>query len=213
MENATKALTIAGGVLISIIVIATLWYSFQQWGILPQAIDENDKISQEVAFNREFESYDKQNLYGTDVITVINKAIANNERYGITAETTDPYYVDVQFALISDVYGYTKTYTRTKTEETEETKDNETPFLKARKQPYSIKTDYIKLYQLCIGEPTKTTEQNRGSIFTRIEEYPGATAFRLRYFTCTGIQYEATNGRVKCITFKEVDPGSLYPVE
>lgn len=213
MENAAKALTIAGGVLIAIIVIATLWYSFQQWGILPQAKDDNKLTSQEVAFNKEFESYNKQNIYGTEIITVINKAIANNEKYGITAELNDPYYVDVKITLVEDVYGYTKTYTRTKNSEKypdPEIVRDEKPFMKAG--TYSVKTNLTQLYNLCKSEPREVKETKRGDTFTRIEKYSAEEEFRLRYFTCTGIEHDENNGRVKCITFKEVT-SDLYEVE
>lgn len=204
MENAAKALTIAGGVLIAIIVIATLWYSFQQWGILPQAKADNEKISQEVEFNKEFESYNKQNLYGTDVITVINKAIANNEKYGIEGDFDDPYYVDVQFTLASDVYGFVREYKREGSQKPTitETKYLQTPSLKGD-IIYSLKNNSGKLYQLTENNPVKVEETKKGNIFTRKETYYADEDFKLRYFTCTGIEYEPTNGRVKTITFEE----------
>lgn len=213
MENAAKALTIAGGVLIAIIVVATLWYSFQQWGILPQAKDDNEKISQEVEFNKEFESYNKQNLYGTDIITVINKAMANNEKYGITAELDDPYYVDVKFSLKTDVYGYTKEYKRENDIEISERKiNNETPFLYALPKKYSLKTDFNDLYNLCQNDPVKVTQTKKGNVFTRKEVYSKEEDFKLRYFTCTGIEYDPTNGRVSSIEFEELSVDELHRI-
>lgn len=219
MENAAKTLTIAGGVLIAIIVVVTLWYSFQQWGIFPQAKEDSTKISQEVAFNKEFESYNKQNLYGTDVITVINKAIANNERYGIEAETEDPYYMDVKITLANNVYTYTKEYTWFYDEETKERKKTEETKTDYSKPPllyggktYSVKNNYVELYNLCKNEPRDVKETKRGNVFTRIEKYSAEEEFRLRYFTCEGIEYDEINGRVKCIRFREVT-SDLYDVE
>ena len=206
MENAAKALTIAGGVLIAIIVIATLWYSFQQWGILPQAKADNEKISQEVEFNKEFESYNKQNLYGTDVITVLNKAMASNEKYGITYDPNDPYFIDVQFILESDVQGYSITYTRTKDNETTETKKyDDEPFLYENTwYMLSNPRQYQeKLLNIVKDDAVKVTETKKGSTYVRVEKYSKDEDFKLRYFTCTGIEKHNISGRVCKIVFTE----------
>lgn len=206
MENAAKALTIAGGVLIAIIVIATLWYSFQQWGILPQAKADNEKISQEVEFNKEFESYNKQNLYGTDVITVLNKAMASNEKYGITYDPSDPYFIDVQFILESDVQGYSITYTRTKDNETTETKryDDE-PFLYENTwYMLSNPRQYQeKLLNIVKDDAVKVTETKKGSTYVRVEKYSKDEDFKLRYFTCTEMLKHPSSGRICKIVFEE----------
>lgn len=204
MENAAKALTIAGGVLIAIIVVATLWYSFQQWGILPQAKADSEKISQEVEFNKEFESYNKQNLYGTDVITVINKAIANNEKYGIEGDTDDPYFVDVEFKLATNVYGYTKIYTRGEDGKTTENTTYDPNASLSANTPYSLRKTSPILYQLTSENPVEVKENKKGNIFTRTEKYSKDEDFKLRYFTCDGIEYESTNGRVSKIVFREL---------
>ena len=60
-----------------------------------------------LAFNAEFESYDKQRMYGTDVITVLNKARDNNKRY----EDDDSNYIDIAFKLKDDVKPVVVSYT------------------------------------------------------------------------------------------------------
>lgn len=202
MENAAKALTIAGGVLIAIIVIATLWYSFQQWGILPQAKADNEKISQEVEFNKEFESYNKQNLYGTDVITVINKAMANNQKYGIEGDSSDPYYLNVIIELDSDVYGYVIEYKRDENGVVikQEPDYNSKPALKG-KFPYSLENNYIELYNLTQNGPVKVEDDKKSG--ERKETYSQDEDFKLRYFTCTKMEKHPTSGRICKIVFKE----------
>lgn len=207
MENAAKALTIAGGVLIAIIVIATLWYSFQQWGILPQAKADNEKISQEVEFNKEFESYNKQNLYGTDVITVLNKAMASNEKYGITYDPSDPYFIDVQFILESDVTGYTKTYERTKDNpyppEPIPVYDSKPTLIGGFTYALSDIKQYITLSQIVKDGAVKVTETKKGTTYVRVEKYSKGEDFKLRYFTCTEMVKHPSSGRICKIVFKE----------
>lgn len=201
MENAAKALTIAGGVLIAIIVVSTLWYSFQQWGILPQAKADNEKISQEVEFNKEFESYNKQNLYGTDVITVINKAMANNEKYGIEGDPSDPYYVDVEIQLVTAVQGYTKTYTRDDPNPDPEYPEN--LLLSAGNYLISNPKHLGILKNLCKSTPVDVKETKKGKDFIRVETYSAEEDFKLRYFTCTKMEPHPSSGRICRIVFEE----------
>lgn len=207
MENAAKALTIAGGVLIAIIVIATLWYSFQQWGILPQAKADNEKISQEVEFNKEFESYNKQNLYGTDVITVLNKAMASNEKYGITYDPSDPYFIDVQFTLKSDVTGYTKTYERSednpKPQEPIPVYNSDSTLKGGISYALSDISKYNTLKQIVTDGAVEVTETKKGKKFIRVERYSKDEDFKLRYFTCTKIEKHPSSGRICKIVFEE----------
>lgn len=108
MENATKALTMAGGILIAIMVIATLLYAATTWGIFPSAKDETDVAKQLAKFNQQYESYNKGALYGTDVITVLNKARDNNRN--LTKEEKETLYLNIEVALISNVEGTETTY-------------------------------------------------------------------------------------------------------
>ncbi len=81
MENATKALVMAGGILIAIMILAALLYASTYWKIMPEKQDETTAAKQLSEFNQQYESYDRDALYGTDLVTVLNKAIDNNERY------------------------------------------------------------------------------------------------------------------------------------
>lgn len=81
MENATKALLIAGGVLIAIIIITMFIMMFNRLSNIQNEQEEQQKIEQLAAFNAQFEAYNKKAMYGTDVITLINKVVENNKIY------------------------------------------------------------------------------------------------------------------------------------
>ena len=81
MENASKALLIAGGVLIALIIISMLIMMLNKMSNLKNAQQEQIEIEQLAAFNAEFEAYNKKAMYGTDVITLINKVAENNKIY------------------------------------------------------------------------------------------------------------------------------------
>lgn len=100
MENASKALVMAGGVLIAIMVIATLLYAFNTFSILPESEDQSEAVKQLAEFNQQYESYNRDALYGTDLISVLNKAIDNNERYGV--KYGDDMYINIRFKIKTD---------------------------------------------------------------------------------------------------------------
>lgn len=81
MENATKALLIAGGILIAILVLSMFVLMFNKMSELQNEQEEQVKVEQLSAFNAEFESYDRKAMYGTDVISLINKVAENNQTY------------------------------------------------------------------------------------------------------------------------------------
>lgn len=81
MENATKALLIAGGVLIALIIITMFILMFNRISNIQKEQEEQTKIDQLTAFNAEFEAYNKKLMFGADVITLINKAAENNKQY------------------------------------------------------------------------------------------------------------------------------------
>ena len=81
MENASKALIIAGGVLLAVIImslIASFFAGVSQW---PQQQDDTESKEQLAKFNQEYEVYEKSAMYGTDVISCLNKVVNFDEKY------------------------------------------------------------------------------------------------------------------------------------
>lgn len=81
MENASKALMIAGGVLIALIIITMFLMMYNNLSNIEKEQEEATKVEQVEAFNAEFEAYNKKVMYGVDVITLINKVAENNKKY------------------------------------------------------------------------------------------------------------------------------------
>ncbi len=78
MENASKALLIAGGILLGMLTLGLLATMFNNISTMQNA-KADKKITEEIAaWNSEWEAYNKSYLYGTEVLTVINKAQQNN---------------------------------------------------------------------------------------------------------------------------------------
>lgn len=80
MENAAKALAIAGGILIALIILAGLIYMFTRMRMIPEQQDYKKQVEQISEFNQQFEAYQKKLMYGADVISCLNKVIDNNKK-------------------------------------------------------------------------------------------------------------------------------------
>ena len=82
MENASKALIMAGGVLIGVLVISLAVYLFVSFGQTSAEINDENSQKQLTQFNSKFTSYEgKKNLTIYDAITVAGYANENNKYY------------------------------------------------------------------------------------------------------------------------------------
>lgn len=103
MENATKALLIASGTLIGVMLIALMMYFFRSLSPFEETRQKTEETDQITAFNEEYTAYEKKLMYGVDLISVLNKAKSNNEKYAEGKYTAfaygNKYLVDIQFTL------------------------------------------------------------------------------------------------------------------
>lgn len=72
-------------VLIFCIVVLAIVVNFNNYQKNQRQIDN---------FNREFEEYNKEDVPGVDITTLINKAISNNEKYGVQKDENCLYIND-----------------------------------------------------------------------------------------------------------------------
>lgn len=79
MENAAKALLIAGGVLISILVIGAFIFLFRDISKTQVDLEEVKALQQVDEFNKQFTSYEKT-LYGHELLSLINMITDYNEK-------------------------------------------------------------------------------------------------------------------------------------
>ena len=84
MENAAKALTIAGGVLIAVMLAVLVYYVFTQWGESQKMQQEDVDTVKIEEFNKSYLSYEKV-LYGSELLGLVNKMsdynISDDVRY------------------------------------------------------------------------------------------------------------------------------------
>lgn len=81
MENASKALVMAGGILIALMILGSLVLLFSNLQDYQNKTDASTKQSQIAKYNSQFEPYNKENLTLMELKSLYNKIISNNERY------------------------------------------------------------------------------------------------------------------------------------
>lgn len=107
MDNSiSKALIMVASVLLAMIVIAFLTFTMRRTGDWATTQDDKILAEQKDKFNKEYEAFDKDLMYGVDVISCLNKAKSNNKQIAekgyVTGEKHDTsYHVNVKFTLNS----------------------------------------------------------------------------------------------------------------
>ena len=81
MENATKALIIAGGMLIAMLIVGLLTWGYTQIRSLQQENVTEEERQQVVEFNERFEAYNKKVIRGYQMISLANLVYDTNTRY------------------------------------------------------------------------------------------------------------------------------------
>lgn len=79
MENASKALIMAGGVLISLIIIALLVIFFNNLSDLQNTKLTSEEVEQAAEFNKQYDVY-ARDVYGSELLSIANKIIDYNKR-------------------------------------------------------------------------------------------------------------------------------------
>ena len=114
MENAPKALLMAGGVLLGIMILSLAVYLFSNFGSTSSTIHENIEANQISQFNSQFMQYvGKENVTIYDVISMANLATENNKYYEFDKRATMPTGNDNYITILLNnqriEYGYGNT--------------------------------------------------------------------------------------------------------
>lgn len=220
MENASKALVMAGGVLIALMVIATLVYAANMWGIFPSASEESEASKQLAKFNMEYESYNKQVLYGTDLVSVLNKAIDYNKALPDAEKATAQ--INIQVTMKKNVDKKTETYQvcikgNDVGKPAEKIKTEYVDGLLKAGRTYSIiipGNDLVTFLENFVNDSGKitigkkeTTQDGRYQTYT--VETVENSEFKTRLFRCNATGYSDVTGRINYMEFVETDENEI----
>ena len=228
MENAAKALLIAGGILIAIILIALFLNMYNKMASFQNTQEEKKEAEQLLAFNSEYEMYDKKILYGADIITLINKAVENNKEKNAVLNETN--YINIKVQLVNSSFESSIDCKYLSTNNTvrltgKKAQDKAKEFninisdkkLEAGKtyslgywnmnnsEELTMDPEIINWFKAAsndsIEQKTLPGSEDSGIVIYYIKS--ALTNFKLAKFTCTGVSYDSKTGRIKEIGFKE----------
>ena len=80
MENASKALIMAGSVLIALMIIGALILTFSNLTAYQETNTRSTRSTQMAEFNSQYENYNRKDVRGSDLYSLLNKAIDYNRR-------------------------------------------------------------------------------------------------------------------------------------
>lgn len=120
MENASKALLIAGGMLLLILVMSLAAYIFKQLGSQTSTFYRDMSDTEIFEYNQQFFNFEGKELRIQDVITIINLAKDSNKRE-LVPTTIQVYFpgpddlidlntFDTRMELANSINDYKKTY-------------------------------------------------------------------------------------------------------
>lgn len=96
MENASKALIMAGSVLIALMIIGALLLMFNSLSSYQDTGTGETREVQVIEFNNQFETYLRDNIRGSDMISLMNRIIDYNTRKG---DNTQEKYQSIEILI------------------------------------------------------------------------------------------------------------------
>lgn len=184
MENASKALLMAGGILIAIIILTLLIRTYGNIGAFQKQQLTAEEAKQIEEYNKDYTKYDGQYVYGTEVITVINRATNEKQRSGQEAKI---YITFKEGGYTYNIVDYDKNTGRRTSKEII-IKPNTTLVL-------STEEEQIGKF---MGVKDKTA-----SFIDEINNKEALEDLKGRAFKCTKLEYDTQTGKVNEIRFEE----------
>lgn len=95
MENATKALEMAGSVLIGVLILGCIVFTYSKISEMKKDEQTSKRVEQAVDFNKDYDAYNRDDLYGSDMFSVANMI----ENYNIK-EADGKSYKEIEIKII-----------------------------------------------------------------------------------------------------------------
>ncbi len=207
MENASKALIIAGGMLLAMMLLAMIVYVGSSMGDMAESQDRKIATEQLKEFNETYLAYNKTRMYGTDVITVVNKTVDYNKRLGTDEEE---YKINIVLNLknnfdrtkqIVTEYGDGRIEEGSSQVLLEGSLKTGTYQLFEREGSMKMNDNIIQFFnQKSDDKITNTYGTTKQTTFT----YSGITNFKTAIFECESVGYSEKTGRINSMTFKQI---------
>ena len=175
MENATRALAIAGGILIALLVVSLLVLGIGKLSSYYTAVDSAEYNKQIRDYNKQFETYNKNVVKGIELVSLCNLAEdTNNDKYRDDYREIKLYVKPSDRGVLNEIFDEYK-LSRSEDEYSEG-------------EYYDLLYFYKTIY--------KQEKQNKNDDMTN--------KFERAYFDCDEIIYDDSNAKVKALKFQEI---------
>lgn len=104
MENASKAIIMAGGILIGVIILSVLVLIFRPIGDIYEEQGVSLSIEQLEKYNRQFNTFDKS-LYGSELLSLKN--LLEDYNYRVLQDADPKYIAENEITVTVRLYNYT----------------------------------------------------------------------------------------------------------
>ena len=200
MENATKALEMAAGVLIALLIIGLLAYAYNNLSDEKKIEQSSESAMQASEFNKSYEAFNKSGLQGSEILSLANKIVDYNKK-----EADKKGYQEIKlFVTINDSTTRNKQYftKRTNPYEADEIYNNyESLSLKIKNT--GVVTKNGKTIAEWAQQASKSIPTE---IYDDVSEYKDLlndqTGIARKTFKAPTVDYEQ-NGRIKSMSFVE----------
>lgn len=227
MENASKALIMAGGILIALLVIGALVLMFNQLSYYQRTETDSEKTQQLADFNKEYLKYTYDDIKGYELISLVNKVIDYNikEEVGNSVDYTKKITVVINMKGFKSKYGV-KNVTSLFTQNTYTINNGNTIFstdlnnFRSMENTYTLsamsklsanydtlkkeqeknQNNYETKMKEIVGKVVKNNSGNTISL-NEIEQYREYSEFKSSTFKPVDIEYH-DNGQVKQLSFE-----------
>ena len=217
MENAAKALTIAGTILISVLVISAVVFMYRDLTSVKRQDAENQKVQEITDFNKSFESFDKT-LNGAKMLSLANKIQDYNTKY--VDRMSEGYNPIVLYVDNSETYNNSDTYKGYKyyeyysqlqkdVDEMMNDKYISANYLEALNEAQKKLNSINHLEKEQAGETLKELSQKLGINYNKAYSncgndyriYEQYLKIKKQTFKPAGIEYDKRNGRITKMSY------------
>ena len=229
MENATKALLMAAGILIAIIVLSLAIVVYGNISRFYQTKQSNISQEQLAAFNSEYSAYNRDDVSGFELVSLINKVIDFNQNKVYGASNTDENdntelgqgYQEIEVLVTlnnsdynNELFDNNANYTYSGKNSGNSRKElagkiSSMQGLEKKINPSDLTkltfyaTDFANMPQKDLNEKVQEiTGKNYNITSKQILQYADYLIFKRGTFKCTEMKYNS-NGQIYKISFKQ----------
>ena len=206
MENASKALQIAAGMLIAILILGLIVFVYGKVSNLKKTEDIVNSEKTVADFNKQFEIYNKSGLYGTELLSLANKIVDYNEKY----KESDGYLpITINITAVPVKYngvGFGSAYSSA-TSLVNAYENVSSLIISKGKESLSgsSKTKTLSQWDKSSEKELKEEGILNNANFNAYKELKKLqTEFARKKFKCTKVEYD-TNNRIKKMVFKDME--------